>query len=166
MRLRVPYRFAFVFSSTLRFFPLLFQEAQTIFEAQRLRGVPRGEDVGPQARTALRQRRGAFDFEPLVKSQTLEVVFTVQGFFWGCSAELSLRSRRLVTADYVLLAAAALVLPRGCDRLCFLEHRAVRGADLKSASYILGASVLYFEEMRMELTFTLNGEPVTVGGGC
>mgnify|MGYP002354815952 CR=1 FL=1 len=33
---------------------------------------------------------------------------------------------------------------------------------MKSASYILGAVCCTFEEMRMELTFTLNGEPVTV----
>ncbi len=39
VRSRVPYKLAFIFSATLRFFPLLFQEAANIIEAQRLRGL-------------------------------------------------------------------------------------------------------------------------------
>ena len=39
VRIRIPYKVAFVFSATLRFFPLLIQEFNTIIEAQRLRGI-------------------------------------------------------------------------------------------------------------------------------
>jgi len=39
VRAKVPYKLVFIFSSTLRFFPLLFEEIQTIIEAQRLRGL-------------------------------------------------------------------------------------------------------------------------------
>jgi energy-coupling factor transport system permease protein len=38
-RIGVPYRIAFLFSTTFRFVPLLFQEMEGIKEAQRLRGI-------------------------------------------------------------------------------------------------------------------------------
>ena len=39
VQLKIPYKIVFVFSSTLRFFPILFDELQTIIQAQRLRGL-------------------------------------------------------------------------------------------------------------------------------
>lgn len=39
IQMRVPYVVAFILSSTIRFFPLLFSEAQGIIDAQRLRGL-------------------------------------------------------------------------------------------------------------------------------
>ena len=39
VKARIPYKIAFIFSSTLRFFPLLIQEFNSIIEAQRLRGL-------------------------------------------------------------------------------------------------------------------------------
>jgi energy-coupling factor transport system permease protein len=52
VKARIPYKLAFIFSSTLRFFPLLFAEAQTILEAQRLRGLA-FEDLGLLKRVSL-----------------------------------------------------------------------------------------------------------------
>jgi len=39
VRMRVPFKVAFVFTATLRFIPLLFNEIQSITDAQRLRGL-------------------------------------------------------------------------------------------------------------------------------
>lgn len=39
IQMRVPYVVAFILSSTIRFFPLLFSEAQNLIDAQRLRGL-------------------------------------------------------------------------------------------------------------------------------
>ena len=39
VRSRIPYKVAFVFASTLRFFPMLSEQIRVIIEAQRLRGL-------------------------------------------------------------------------------------------------------------------------------
>jgi energy-coupling factor transport system permease protein len=107
VRLRVPYRFAFVFSSTLRFFPLLFQEAQTIFEAQRLRGVPLERMWGLPRVRLYASAVVPLILNALVKSQTLEVVLQSKAFS-GDARRSYFHESRLAAADYVLLSAAAL----------------------------------------------------------
>ena len=39
VKMKIPYKIVFIFSSTLRFFPLLVEEIQSILEAQKLRGL-------------------------------------------------------------------------------------------------------------------------------
>lgn len=39
VRLKIPYKIVFIFSSTLRFFPLLLDEIEAIIQAQKLRGL-------------------------------------------------------------------------------------------------------------------------------
>jgi hypothetical protein len=39
VRAKIPYKVVFIFSSTLRFVPLLLEEVQSIIESQRLRGL-------------------------------------------------------------------------------------------------------------------------------
>ncbi|MFM7888613.1 MAG: energy-coupling factor transporter transmembrane component T family protein, partial [Pseudanabaena sp.] len=39
VRAKIPYKIVFIFSSTLRFVPLLLEEVQSIIESQRLRGL-------------------------------------------------------------------------------------------------------------------------------
>lgn len=80
VRAKIPYKIAFIFSSTLRFFPLLFDEIQSIIEAQRLRGLAY-ERMGPitklrvYAKVAIPLILGA-----LMKSQMLEVVLQSKSF--------------------------------------------------------------------------------------
>ena len=106
VRLKVPYTAAFVFSSALRFLPLVLGEAAALLEAQRLRGLAlerlnfwaRGRAY---ARIAVPLILGA-----LIKSQQLEVVLQSKAFSGGAErtylVPLQLRAR-----DWLVMSAAA-----------------------------------------------------------
>ena len=102
VRVRIPYKIAFIFSSTLRFFPLLFEEIGTIIEAQRLRGLAM-EKMGPikrmrvYAKVAIPLILGA-----MVKSQQLEVVLQSKAFS-GDPDRTYLHESVLGPADYVMM---------------------------------------------------------------
>ncbi|MGB7413802.1 MAG: energy-coupling factor transporter transmembrane component T [Thermosynechococcaceae cyanobacterium] len=80
VKVKIPYKIVFVFSSTLRFFPLLFEELQSIVEAQRLRGLA-VEQMNPLQKiqvyggVAVPLILGA-----MMKSQKLEVVLQSKAF--------------------------------------------------------------------------------------
>jgi energy-coupling factor transport system permease protein len=77
---RIPYRLAFVFSSTARFFPLLWAEFQKIVEAQRLRGLSL-ESMGLLKRVRVYARVVVpLILGALVRSQQLEVVLQSRAF--------------------------------------------------------------------------------------
>ncbi len=77
VRARIPYKIAFIFSATLRFFPLLFQEISTIIEAQRLRGLAL-EKMGPAKRVTVYAKVAVpLILGAMVKSQQLEVVLLI-----------------------------------------------------------------------------------------
>ncbi len=77
---RIPYRLAFVFSSTARFFPLLWAEFQKIVEAQRLRGLSL-ESMGLVKRVRVYARVVVpLILGALVRSQQLEVVLQSRAF--------------------------------------------------------------------------------------
>jgi energy-coupling factor transport system permease protein len=102
VRAKIPYKIAFVFSSTLRFFPLLIQEFTSIIEAQRLRGLAM-ENLGPikrvqvYAKVAVPLILGAF-----VKSQQLEVVLQSKAFT-GDPERTYLHESFLKPPDYALI---------------------------------------------------------------
>ncbi len=105
----LPYKLAFIFSSTLRFFPLLFEEIHTIIEAQRLRGLA-FERMNPLKRA----RVYATIVVPLilgalVKSQTLEIVLQSKAFS-GSADRTYLHETRLGAGDYVLVVFLILLL--------------------------------------------------------
>ncbi len=107
VKLRVPYKIAFVFSSTLRFFPLLFEEIQTIIEAQRLRGLAfetmrAFERLRVYAKIAVPLILGA-----LVKSQMLDIVLQSKAFT-GSPQRTYLHEARLRAADYAVIVGAGL----------------------------------------------------------
>lgn len=105
----IPYRFAFVFASTLRFFPLLLAEAQAIVEAQRLRGI------APETLPPLRRARvyGGIAVPlilgALVRSQQLEIVLQARAFS-GRADRTALHEARLRPADVALITVSALFL--------------------------------------------------------
>ncbi len=79
-RWRVPYKGVFIFATTLRFVPLLVDDAQTMVEAQRLRGIV------PE-HLAWRQRLQLYGsmvtpliLGALVKAQTLDWVLQARAF--------------------------------------------------------------------------------------
>jgi energy-coupling factor transport system permease protein len=111
VRARIPYKLVFVFSSTIRFFPLLFEEIQLIIEAQRLRGLAM-EKMGPvkrvrvYAKVAIPLILGA-----MVKSQQLEVVLQSKAFT-GSGDRTYLHDSILTPLDWavIILFATLLVL--------------------------------------------------------
>jgi energy-coupling factor transport system permease protein len=108
VRARMPYKLVFVFSSTLRFFPLLFEDVQTIVEAQRLRGLAT-ERMGPlkrvrvYARVAIPLILGA-----MVRSQELEVALQSRAFT-GSSERTYLHESILRAADWAAIVLFALL---------------------------------------------------------
>ena len=111
VRARIPYKLVFIFSSTIRFFPLLFEEIQLIIEAQRLRGLAM-EKMGPvkrvrvYAKVAIPLILGA-----MVKSQQLEVVLQSKAFT-GSGERTYLHDSILTPLDWavIILFATLLVL--------------------------------------------------------
>ena len=102
VRARVPYKLVFIFSSTLRFFPLLFEELQTIIEAQRLRGLAM-ENMGPLKRVRVYGKVAVpLILGAMVKSQQLEVVLQSKAFT-GESDRTYLHESVLRRADYVVI---------------------------------------------------------------
>lgn len=109
VRARVPYKLVFVFSSTLRFLPLLFEEIQTIIEAQRLRGLAM-EKMGPVKRIRVYGRVAVpLILGAMAKSQQLEVVLQSKAFT-GSSDRTYLHESVLRTADWVAIALFAALL--------------------------------------------------------
>ena len=102
VRARVPYKLVFIFSSTLRFFPLLFEDIQTIIEAQRLRGLAM-EKMGPVKRVRVYGKVAVpLILGALVKSQQLEVVLQSKGFT-GNSDRTYLHESILRRADWAVI---------------------------------------------------------------
>jgi energy-coupling factor transport system permease protein len=114
VRARIPYKIAFIFSSTLRFLPLLLGEIQSIIEAQRLRGLAM-EKMGAVKRIRVYSKVAVpLILSAMVKSQQLEVVLQSKAFS-GSPVRTFLHESILRPADYaiiglfVLLFVAALV---------------------------------------------------------
>jgi energy-coupling factor transport system permease protein len=108
VRARVPFKLVFIFSSTLRFFPLLFEEIQTIIEAQRLRGLAM-ETMGPAKRVRVYAKVAVpLILGAMVKSQQLEVVLQSKAFT-GTSDRTYLHESILRTADYAVIALFTLL---------------------------------------------------------
>jgi energy-coupling factor transport system permease protein len=109
VRAHIPYKLVFVFSSTLRFFPLLFEEVQTIIEAQRLRGLA-VEKMGPLQRARVYARVAVpLILGAMAKSQQLEVVLQSKGFT-GSPERTYLHESLLRRADYAVMVLSALTL--------------------------------------------------------
>jgi energy-coupling factor transport system permease protein len=129
VRAKIPYKLVFIFSSTMRFFPLLFEEIQLIIEAQRLRGLAM-EKMGPvkrvrvYARVAIPLILGA-----MVKSQQLEVVLQSKAFT-GSSERTYLHESVLKALDWAVivflstwfLVAAVLYFTIGFGRFGWLLY--------------------------------------------
>jgi len=100
VRAKIPYKLVFIFSSTLRFFPLLFEEIQTIIEAQRLRGLA-VERMGPVKRVRVYGKVAVpLILGAMVKSQQLEVVLQSKAFT-GSGDRTYLHESILGRADWV-----------------------------------------------------------------
>ncbi|MCU0520703.1 MAG: energy-coupling factor transporter transmembrane protein EcfT [Anaerolineae bacterium] len=109
VKIRIPYKIAFVLASTLRFFPLLLSDIRAITEAQRLRGLAL-ERMGPIRRARIyAQLAVPLILGVIVKSQMLEVMLQSKAFT-GDPARTYLHEARLGPGDWAVLMLSALLL--------------------------------------------------------
>lgn len=106
---RVPYEFAFAFTTAVRFVPVLAEEAQTIMDAQKARGLEL-EKGGLMKRI----RNYIPILIPLIVSairRSLELAEAMESRAWGaCKKRTNLFALRLHRGDYVLIALTIIVL--------------------------------------------------------
>ncbi|WP_013322344.1 energy-coupling factor transporter transmembrane component T family protein [Gloeothece verrucosa] len=104
VKARIPYKIVFIFSSTLRFFPLLFDEIQAIIQAQRLRGLA-FEKMGLLKRIRVYATVAVpLILNAMTKSQTLEVVLQSKAFS-GSSQRTYLHESILSRTDYLIIGS-------------------------------------------------------------
>jgi energy-coupling factor transport system permease protein len=109
VRSRIPYKVAFVFASTLRFFPMLFEQIQMIIEAQRLRGLAT-EKMNMFQRMKIYSRVGIpLILSAMAKSQQLDVVLQSKGFS-GSPERTYCNDVELTSEDKVVMALLLIIL--------------------------------------------------------
>jgi energy-coupling factor transport system permease protein len=105
----IPYKIAFIFSSTMRFFPLLFQEAASLIETQRLRGLAY-EEMGLFKRVGLyAQIAIPLILNAMVRSQQIEVVLQSKAFS-GNPDRSYLHNPSMNPADYAVIIVSSMIL--------------------------------------------------------
>ncbi|GBO54290.1 transmembrane component Cce_1531 of energizing module of predicted ECF transporter [Pseudanabaena sp. lw0831] len=108
VRAKIPYKVVFIFSSTLRFVPLLLEEVQSIIESQRLRGL-NFERMGWLKKARVYAKVAVpLILNSLSKSQKLEIVLQSKGFS-GSSDRTYLHESALTIADYFLMIGSSLI---------------------------------------------------------
>ena len=105
VRAHIPYKIAFIFAATLRFFPLLLSDINAIIDAQRMRGLAL-EQMGALRRVRVYARVAVpLILGAMVKSQQLEVVLQAKAFS-GNQQRTYLHDARLGPADYFTFVMA------------------------------------------------------------
>lgn len=107
VRMRVPYTLAFVAVSSLRFFPLLFEEVEAVKETQRLRGFAL-ERMGLARRVSIHARIAVpVILGALYKAQQIEMALQAKAFS-ASRARTYLHATKLRGPDLLILASTAL----------------------------------------------------------
>jgi energy-coupling factor transport system permease protein len=106
---RIPYEFCFAFTTAVRFVPVLAEEAQTIMDAQKARGLELEKG------NFLRRRRNYIPILiPLIISairRSLELAEAMESRAWGAiKKRTNLYSLELKRNDYVLVLMSILIL--------------------------------------------------------
>lgn len=119
-RLGVPYRVAFLFSTTFRFVPLLFEEMEGIKEAQRLRGVDIDSLGLVHKLIAMARMLVPLVMICLSKAQLMEIALQAKAFtgsgdrtYLHPTREQLTLSEKLLIVIFVLSPAIALALRLG-----------------------------------------------------
>jgi energy-coupling factor transport system permease protein len=108
VRAKIPYKVVFIFSSTLRFVPVLLEEVQSIIESQRLRGL-NFEKMGWLKKAQIYAKVAVpLILNSLSKSQKLEIVLQSKAFS-GSSNRTYLHESALTTPDYLLMTGSILL---------------------------------------------------------
>jgi len=106
---RVPYEFAFAFTTAVRFVPVLAEEAQTIMDAQKARGLEL-----EKGNLLKRIRNYIPILIPLIVSairRSLELAEAMESRAWGaCKRRTNLYTLRLHKGDYALLGITVAIV--------------------------------------------------------
>jgi energy-coupling factor transport system permease protein len=100
---RVPYKIVFIFSSTLRLFPLLVEESRAIIDAQRLRGLAIERMGWIQKGKVYASIAVPLILNAMAKSQKLEIVLQSKAFS-GDPDRTFLHESELTSIDYGVIA--------------------------------------------------------------
>jgi energy-coupling factor transport system permease protein len=106
---RIPYKIVFVFSSTLRLFPLLIEELQSIIDAQRLRGLAVEKMGWIQKAKVYAAIAVPLILNAMTKSQKLEVVLQAKAFS-GDPNRTFLHESVLKFTDYLVMICFIILL--------------------------------------------------------
>lgn len=106
---KVPFEFAFAFTTAVRFVPVLAEEAQTIMDAQKARGLEL-----EKGNLMKRIRNYIPVLIPLIVSairRSLELAEAMESRAWGaCKKRTNLYTLKLHKGDYTLLVISAVIL--------------------------------------------------------
>jgi len=101
---KIPYKIVFIFSSTLRLFPLLLEELQSIIDAQRLRGLAVEKMNLLQKAKVYATIAVPLILNSMVKSQKLEIILQAKAFS-GNSNRTFLSESVLNQIDYIIIGS-------------------------------------------------------------
>ena len=106
---RIPYEFCFAFTTAVRFVPVLADEAQTIMDAQKARGLEL-----ERGNLLKRVRNYIPVLIPLIVNairRSLELAESMESMAWGASKKrTNLYALKLKRNDYILVTVSALML--------------------------------------------------------
>jgi energy-coupling factor transport system permease protein len=123
---RVPYEFSFAFTTAVRFVPVLAEEAQTIMDAQKARGLEL-----EKGNFMKRIRNYVPVLIPLIVSairRSLELAEAMESRAWGATKKrTNLYALKLRRGDYVLLAIIVGLLALTVYGFLFAHVPTVRG---------------------------------------
>ncbi len=109
VRAKVPYKLAFIFSSTMRFFPLLFGELGQIIEAQRLRGLAIEKMNFIQRIRVYATVAVPLILSAMVRSQELDVILQSKAFS-GDPDRTYLHESQFTPLDYGVVVISSMIL--------------------------------------------------------
>jgi energy-coupling factor transport system permease protein len=110
VRIGVPYRIAFLFSTTFRFVPLLFQELEGMKEAQRLRGIDIDEIGMLRKLVALARLLVPLILICLTKAQHMEIALQSRAFSGSADRTYLHPSRETLSPAEKLFIAACFAI--------------------------------------------------------
>ena len=103
VKMKIPYKIVFIFSSTLRFFPLLVEEIQSILEAQELRGLALNKVSFKKKAIIYLNLAVSLILNSMAKTNQIEIVLQSKSFS-GSSNRTYLHESSFNNFDYLTIS--------------------------------------------------------------
>ena len=103
VKMKIPYKIVFIFSSTLRFFPLLVEEIQSILEAQKLRGLALNKVSFKKKAIIYLNLSVSLILNSMAKTNQIEIVLQSKSFS-GSSNRTYLHESSFNNFDYLTIS--------------------------------------------------------------